>query len=328
LTALYLIRKVAPEGSNAIRDLSQHLENPQGDHWKSIMRLAGYLKKNKPKLRIRRPRRWRIIAYTDSNYATDTHDRKSISGSIVTIDGSLVSWASKKQDIVALSSREAEYIASTVCSQEIIFAQQLMEEIDTIDDIATLYGDNNGAIFISRHSHVGPRTKHIDVRYHYIRELIADGKLSYLKIKGEQNPADIMTKNVTEKILEIHKKNMNNGTLVGCTTTESWSREDVENAHYVVLCRNVWTVENTTNGRIHNGVTKHVCDLAEEPNVQDIQIEDERSNQVESEDSKNKVKHEEDSIIEVEDRMTGAEKQMAKNEPSGKDERLQKDWDD
>jgi predicted ATPase len=121
---------------------------------------------------------------------------------------------------------------------------------------------------------------------------------------------------------------MNNGTLVGCTTTESWSREDVENAHYVVLCRNVWTVENTTNGHIHNGVTKHICDPAEKSNVQDIKIEDERSHQVETEDSKNKAKHEEDSIIDVEDRMTDAEKQMAKNEPSGKDEGLQKDRDD
>lgn len=88
-----------------------------------------------------------------------------------------MSWASKKQDIVALSSCEAEFIASTFCPQEILFVQQLMTKIKTTDDIATLFGENNGAIFISRHSHVGPRTKHIDVRYHFIRELILNGKL-------------------------------------------------------------------------------------------------------------------------------------------------------
>lgn len=88
---------------------------------------------------------------------------------IVTIGGSLISWASKKQNIIALSSCGAEFIASTTfCAQEILFVQQLMGEIEPIDKIATLYGDNNGAIFISNHSHVGPRKKHIDVRYHFI----------------------------------------------------------------------------------------------------------------------------------------------------------------
>lgn len=175
------------------------------------------------------------------------------------IGGSLVSWASKKQDIVALSSCEAEFIASTFCPQEILFVQQLMTKIKTTDDIATLFGENNGAIFISRHSHVGPRTKHIDVRYHFIRELILNGKLiQYKKVKGEDNPSDIMTKNMTEKRQEMHKTNMRNGTIFGCTTNESLSREDVEKmcderncAHYATMY-DVRAGENQTNG--------HLCD--------------------------------------------------------------------
>lgn len=114
------------------------------------MRLAGYLKKKKPQLRIRKARCWQSVAYTDSNYATDSYNRKSVSRMIVTIDRSLVSWASKKQDIVALSSCKAEFITtSTFCAQEILFVQQLMNEIEEIEDIAKLYRDNNGAICIS-----------------------------------------------------------------------------------------------------------------------------------------------------------------------------------
>lgn len=67
------------------------------------------------------------------------------------------------------------------------------------------------------------------MRYHFIHELIANGKLEYKKkIKGEKNPSDIMTKNVTEKCLETHKTNLTNGTIFGCTTNNSLSTEDVK----------------------------------------------------------------------------------------------------
>jgi histone deacetylase 1/2 len=225
-TALYLIKKIGPEATNAIREISQHLDRPGAHQWKAIMRCIGYLKEEPPYLILRKPKDLRITAYTDSNYATDALDRKSVSGYIVTLGGTIVSWVSKKQDIVALSSCEAEYISSVLCAQEIRFVQQLNLELSGNNEPAIMYGDNNGAIFMSNHSHVGPRTKHIDVRYHFIRQLIEEGKLIYKKIKGDENPADILTKNVNENLLTKHRDRIRNGSLPN--PTEAIGREDVE----------------------------------------------------------------------------------------------------
>mmetsp|Transcript_7735 Transcript_7735/g.14591 ORF Transcript_7735/g.14591 Transcript_7735/m.14591 type:complete len:170 (-) Transcript_7735:332-841(-) len=145
------------------------------------MRLIGYLKQEKPYFVLHKLKNFRITAYTNSNYATNAHDRKSVSGYIVTIGGTIVSWVSKKQEIIALSSCEADYVASVLCAQEIRFVQQLNAEISRNNKPAIMYGDNDGAIFISNHNHVGPRTKHIDVQYHFIRQLIAKGHLVYNK---------------------------------------------------------------------------------------------------------------------------------------------------
>ena len=161
-----MIKKVSPESSNAVRELSRHLDGPNPSHWRALMRLAGYLKAEPPSMKLRATESFRVIAYTDSNYATDEHDRKSVSGYVVTLGGSIVSWGSKKQDTVSLSSCEVEYIASVNCAQEIRYIQQLMEELVGKQEPALMYGDNNGAIFLSKYNHVGARTKHIDVQYH------------------------------------------------------------------------------------------------------------------------------------------------------------------
>ena len=212
-TALYMIKKVAPESSNAVRELTRHLDGPNPGHWKALIRLAGYFKTNRPILKMRPTESFQVVAYTDSNYATDEDDRKSVSGYVVTLGGSIISWGSKKQDTVSLSSCEAEYIASVHCAQEIRYVQQLVEELVGKQAPAKMFGDNNGAIFLSKHSHVGPRTKHIDVRYHYLRELQTEGHLEYLKIKGEDNSSDILTKNVAEKIHLRHGEDIKQGFL-------------------------------------------------------------------------------------------------------------------
>jgi hypothetical protein len=89
--ALYLVKNICPDATTAIREFSQHLEQPGIHQWQAIMRLISYLKKEKPHLILQKPKDLRITAYTDSKYATDTHDRKSISGYIVKLGGTIVS---------------------------------------------------------------------------------------------------------------------------------------------------------------------------------------------------------------------------------------------
>ena len=119
----------------------------------------------------------RSINLCDSNYATNSDDRKSVSGYIGTIGGMITSWQSKTQSIVTLSSTEAEYVALTLCCQESMFQLNLLRELKVNEGKAIVYEDNVGAIFLSENEQVSGRTKHIDVRYHFIRDHIANGNL-------------------------------------------------------------------------------------------------------------------------------------------------------
>ena len=221
---LYFMTKVAPELANACRELSSHMANPGPEHWKAIERIAGYLKGRKVKsLTFRAPSRLIPISYCDSNYATDAEDRKSISGMIHTIGGTIVNWSCKKQATVTLSSTEAEYIALSECSKEVKFEWMLLKELTGVEQPAIIHEDNTGAIFLVNNQQVGPRTKHIDVRHHFIRGLIKQGTLKVRFIRSEYNPSDIMTKNAPAVIFGKHSEAILTGTI------ERW-REDVEDS--------------------------------------------------------------------------------------------------
>ena len=118
---LFAIKKCIPDCSNAIRELSQHLENPGVEQWKSVERLLGYLKGHYRPLKMEAPKELRINGAVDSNWAMDRKDRKSITGYIITVGGCIVSWMSKKQQGVTLSSTEAEYVALSTAATEVKF---------------------------------------------------------------------------------------------------------------------------------------------------------------------------------------------------------------
>ena len=213
--------KVAPKMANAVRELSTHMSCPGPEDWKAIERCVGYLKTRKGRsLTFRAPKELVPVSYCDSNYATDPNDRKSVSGMIHTIGGTIVNWASKKQSTVTLSSTEAEYIALSDCSKEIKFEWMLLKELLNLTKAAIIYEDNTGAIFLVKNQQVGARTKHIDVRHHYIRGLIKQKTLKIMFVSSEDNCSDIMTKNAQLSIFLKHKESLLNGMV------EGW-REDV-----------------------------------------------------------------------------------------------------
>jgi hypothetical protein len=221
---IYYMTKIGPDLSNAVRDLSAHLSNPGEEHWKSLERCVGYLNERQDKgLILKRPKSLQSISYTDSDYAKDEKDRKSISGRINTVGGMITNWSSKKQTTVSLSSTEAEYQALSECAQEAMFTRNLISEITgKHQPPAIIYEDNLGAIFLSKNSQVSARTKHIDVRHHFIRDLIKENKLNIKFIKTENNTADIMTKNVNKESFIKFTKELLTGNL------PCW-REDVSN---------------------------------------------------------------------------------------------------
>ncbi len=212
---LYLMTKVGPDLSNAARELSAHLSSPGEEHWKALERCVGYLlTREDVGLTLRCPNNLRSISYTDSDYATDGTDRKSISGRINTVGGMITNWSSKKQGTVSLSSTEAEYQALSECAQEAMFTKSLVEEITGIKTpSALIYEDNLGAMFLAKNAQVSGRTKHIDVRHHFIRDLIREKSLELKFVKSENNPADIMTKNTNRELFLLHQHQLLTGTL-------------------------------------------------------------------------------------------------------------------
>ena len=213
---LYYVNKMDTACSNAIRELTQHLEAPGEEHWKALNRLIGFLKtRRKIGKIIKRPRELRVVGWSDSDYAKAL-ERNSISGNICTIGGSMVYGTSKGQKCVCLSSTEEEYVAIGTLAQEIRFEQQLLDEIAGDEHVypSIVFEDNIGAIFLAKNRQVGQRTKHIDIRAHFIRKMVEQKILEVNFTKSENNYADILTKNVNQELFKKHSDQIDKGELI------------------------------------------------------------------------------------------------------------------
>jgi hypothetical protein len=107
-----------------------------------------------------------------------------------------ISWTSRAQKTVALSSTEAEYMALSDCSRQVVWVRTLLGELGYHFKPIPICGDNQGSIFIASNPVTEKRSKHIDIRYHYIRDVIRKGIVEVYFIEGEENPADLLTKNL------------------------------------------------------------------------------------------------------------------------------------
>jgi hypothetical protein len=219
---MYLTTKVGPDLANATRELASHMSNPDAEHWKALERCVGYLSKwEDSPLTFRAPRELRSISYCDANFAQDEDDRRSISGRINTLGGMITQWSSKKQQTVALSTTESEWISYVECCQEAMFTNMLLEELFHKKETAIIYEDNMGAIFLIRNQQTTARTKHLDYRKHFVRDLHERKEVEARFVRSDNNASDPQTKNTIEKIHTKHTRNIRNGTL-------ECSREDVK----------------------------------------------------------------------------------------------------
>ncbi|KAG8477230.1 hypothetical protein CXB51_031112 [Gossypium anomalum] len=137
-----------------------------------------------------------VIGYVDANFAGDLDRRISLTGYVFTIGGCTISWKATLQTTVALSTTEAEYMAITEACTEAIWLKGLFSELNKNLQISTVFCDNQSAIFLTKDQMFHERTKHIDVRYHFIRDIIARGDIVVNKISTHENPADMMTKSL------------------------------------------------------------------------------------------------------------------------------------
>jgi hypothetical protein len=141
-----------------------------------------------------RVQKLRVVVYCDSDWAGDKVDRKSRSGWIVYLAGGAVAWQSKKQEVVALSSTEAEYYAIVEAVKEILWLIGLLKELKILFEGPFLFIDNDGARSIAQKPVHHQRTKHIEVKYHFIRNVFGDGIIIAFRCDTADNCADIFTK--------------------------------------------------------------------------------------------------------------------------------------
>lgn len=134
------------------------------------------------------------MGYVDSDYAADLDKRRSLIGFVFYLFGNPVSWKSCLQSVVALSSTKAEYIALSDVVKESIWLKGLISEMLGTLFPSKVYCDSQSAIALSKNPSFHNRTKHIDVKFHYVREVVQNGELTVHKIGTVHNPADIMTK--------------------------------------------------------------------------------------------------------------------------------------
>ena len=149
-----------------------------------------------------------LSAYSDADWAGDLNDHKSSSGYISMLSGGAVSWKSRKQTCVALSTAEAEYVALANAAQEVIWMRQLMENLECKQSEPTVvYEDNQAAICIAQNPQHHNKTKHIDIKYHFVREKVADSTIQLKYCPTNEMSADMLTKGITyEKFATLRNK--------------------------------------------------------------------------------------------------------------------------
>lgn len=199
---LWLSQCTRPDIAFPVNRLSQFLRDPSDHHWRAAVRVLQYVVTTKH-LRLRLGGQLTCSGFSDSDWAEDRNDRRSTTGYSFRIGSGAISWKSKKQPTVSLSSTEAEYKALADSCKEGLWLRRLLAELHVRPlDAIPLHVDNEGAEALAKNPEHHSRTKHIHARYHFVRECVADNKFSVLHVSSADMLADILTKPLSRVLLE------------------------------------------------------------------------------------------------------------------------------
>ncbi|MCO5582215.1 hypothetical protein L7F22_036107 [Adiantum nelumboides] len=144
-----------------------------------------------------------VVGYTDADYAGDLDKRRSTSGYLYTFAGGAISWFSRLQSCTTLSTTEAEYVAASDACKEAIWLTRLVGDLGIVGEVPVLHCDSQSAIQLARNLVFHAKTKHVDVRYHFIRDILDDKRLHLVKVHTDDNPVDLLTKTLSPERLRI-----------------------------------------------------------------------------------------------------------------------------
>lgn len=192
---MYLAVATRPDIAFAVNYVSQFLEKSEVQHWAAVKRIFRYLNgtidfgikyiSNAGKI---------LESFSDADFASDQKTRRSVSGIVCKYSGAAITWSSQRQRSISLSTTEAEYIAASEAAKDVVWLNRFFNELDLLDAVPVLRVDHSSAIKLAKNPIFHNRTKHIDVRAHFIREKIVREELEVKHIAGVDQVADILTK--------------------------------------------------------------------------------------------------------------------------------------
>ena len=203
---MYLMVCTRPDLAAAVGTLSQFAADPCPTHWQALKRVFRYLQGTPTHgIRFSGSNGGKLTGFSDADWAGDIETRRSTSGYVFTLNDGCISWRSKKQRTVALSSTEAEYMALSEATQEAVWLKSFMCELGehSTDEPIKIHEDNQGAIALAKNPEFHKRTKHIDIRYHFVREKVEDGQVVLEYCPTHDMLADIMTKPIAAPRFDI-----------------------------------------------------------------------------------------------------------------------------
>ena len=199
-TLMYAMINTRPDLAYSVGQLSMFNQEPTMDHAAAAKRVYQYVQATHDQgIQYRQPSNGEPLelkVYVDASYAS-THDRRSISAYLIFMCGGPISWKSKRQSVVAISSTEAEYIALAQAVQEVIWLRQLLKDLGhEIKTPTIIYEDNQACINLANNPVAHGRTKHIDVKYHFLREKLMEGTFTLQYCQTKEMIADALTKSL------------------------------------------------------------------------------------------------------------------------------------
>jgi hypothetical protein len=205
---MYLTTSTRPDVAFALSQLSRFVARPSAKHVGTVKRVLRYLagtidygitytRQQKASAAVE------LQGFCDSDWANNPEQRKSTTGIVYELSGGAIAWMSRRQSIIALSTAEAEYVAACEATMEALAMRNILQEILPHNSIKLQLGiDSQAAYVMATNPTYSRQTRHIELRWHYVREQVEKGTIRLHKVKGEDNPADTFTKALEKKRLK------------------------------------------------------------------------------------------------------------------------------
>ncbi|SOV09900.1 uncharacterized protein UDID_19572 [Ustilago sp. UG-2017a] len=202
---LWVANSTRPDLSLTVGVLARHMREPSQEHYQAAQQVLRYLESTKEVGLVYRANESQepLVVHSDANWASDaTIQRRSTSGSVVLVYGNLVAWKSVMQKCISLSAVEAEFIAATEATREVLFLKQLLRSIGIATGTPTVYSDNTGCIQVSKDPAQHWKLKHIDTKYHFICNNVQEGRVQIKYVDTTRNLADVLTKPIGRQAMQ------------------------------------------------------------------------------------------------------------------------------